>query len=378
MPAIALYNLIHDKHKLLLALVGIMFSVVLVTLQLGILANETKNAGGLISHSGADVWVMQRGTRNVDQCEVISERRYYQVITVPGVAWAERLVVQFSPWKLSNGQHSTVTLVGLEPNSRLTLPWGMAVGDRDDIFHQNGIIIDERERLRYGSPEGPLGIDDRLEIGGRRARVAGFSSGVGTFTFSPYVFTSYKRAKEAGKLPPDATKYVVVKAMPGLSAEELRDRILQRVGDVDAYTSSQFAAKTSYYWLISTGMGLGVVAAAAISLIVGTVIVGQTMYSATIERLHEYGTLKALGMSNRALGGIVVRQAIMTGMIGYVGGAVIAFFVGNHLTRYNVPVEVPPILLLVMLIVAVGMCVVASISSVVRVFRLEPAIVFRG
>ena len=378
MPAIALHNLIHDKHKLLLALVGIMFSVVLVTLQVGILSNETHNAAGLIDHAGADVWVMQRGTRNVDQCEAISERRYYQVISIPGVAWAERLVVQFAPWKLPDGQQTSITLVGLEPNSRLDLPWGMAVGEREDVLHQNGIIIDERERRRFGSSEELLGVNDRMEIGGRRARVAGFCSGVGSFTFAPYVFTSYKRAKEAGGLRSDSTKYVVVKALPGLSAEELRDRILQRIGDVDAYTASEFATKTSYYWLISTGMGLGVVAAAIISLIVGTVIVGQTMYSATIERLHEYGTLKALGMSNLALGGIVVRQAIMTGMIGYLGGAVVAYLVGNNLTQYNVPVEVPLTLLLVMMAVAVGMCVVASISSVVRVFRLEPAIVFRS
>lgn len=378
MPAIALHNLIHDKHKLLLALVGIMFSVVLITLQLGILTNATHNASGLVSHAGADVWVMQPGTRNVDQCVVLSERRYYQVITVPGVAWAERLVVQFSPWRLSDGQQSTVTLVGLESHSRLTLPWSMACGQRDDVFHQNGIIIDERERVRYGTSDGPLAVDDRLEIGGRRARVAGFSIGVGTFTFAPYVFTAYKRAQEFGGLGPDATKYVVVKAVPGLSAEELRDRILQRVGDVDAYTTAEFAAKTSYYWLISTGMGLGVIAAATISLIVGTVIVGQTMYSATIERLHEYGTLKALGMGNLALAGIVVRQAIMTGMIGYAGGAVVAYLVGNHLPRYNVPVEVSVGLLAAMLVVAVGMCVAASVSSVVRVFRLEPAIVFRG
>lgn len=378
MPAIALHNLIHDKHKLLLALVGIMFSVVLITLQLGILTNATHNAGGLVTHAGADVWVMQRGTRNVDQCEVISERRYYQVITVPGVDWAERLVVQFAPWKLADGQQTTVTLVGLEPSSRLTLPWGMAVGQREDVFHQNGLIIDERERKRFGTPDGLLGIDERLEVGGRKARVAGFSAGVGTFTFAPYVFTSYKRSQEAGGLRAETTKYVVVKALPGLSAEELRDRILQRVGDVDAYTASEFAAKTSYYWLISTGMGLGVIAATTISLIVGTVIVGQTMYSATIERLHEYGTLKALGMGNIALGGIVVRQAIMTGLIGYTGGALVAYLVGNHLPHYNVPVEVPLALLAVMLVVAVGMCVLASISSVVRVFRLEPAIVFRG
>jgi len=378
MVAIATRNLFHDKHKLMLALIGIIFSVVLVTLQLGLFLNALHNASGLIDNAGADVWIMQEGTPNIDVPECMSTRRYYQAITVPGVAWAEKLIVQICPWKLPSGQRASVEIVGIEPNSRLNVPWGMAVGKRDDMLHGDGVIIDERERRRFGGPERILQINDRIEISGRRTRMAAFSRGVGTFTMAPYVITTHKRAQDCAQLQEDETKFVLVKAQPNVTPEQLRDRLRARIQGVDIYTADEFAFKTRWYWMVDTGVGLGVIVGTSLSLIVGTVIVGQTMYSAAIERLKEYGTLKALGMSNLTLAGIITRQAIITGMIGYTIGSSLACGIGKYLPKFNVPVEVPLQVVVVMFFVTVAMCVVASISSIVRVFRLEPATVFRS
>jgi putative ABC transport system permease protein len=143
-------------------------------------------------------------------------------------------------------------------------------------------------------------------------------------------------------------------------------------------TAAEFSSKTRWYWMADTGVGLGVILGTSLSLIVGTVIVGQTMYSAAIERMKEYGTLKALGMTNMELAGIIARQAIITGMVGYIIGSTVACTIGKQLPKFNVPVEVPFQVVIVMFFVTVAMCVVASISSIVRVFRLEPATVFRS
>nr|HPZ99246.1 ABC transporter permease [Phycisphaerae bacterium] len=156
MPAIARRNLFQDKVKLGMALVGIVFSVGLVTLQFGLLLGTMYNASGIVDHAGCDVWVMQKSTRNLDLCDVMNERRYYQVAATPGVAWAERLIVQFTMWKLPDGRQENTSIVGLEPYSRLQLPWEMAEGRREDIWRCGGVIIDERERVRFGQPGRPL------------------------------------------------------------------------------------------------------------------------------------------------------------------------------------------------------------------------------
>lgn len=379
MPAIARRNLFKDKVKLGMALVGIVFSVGLVTLQLGLLLGSMHNCSGVVDNAGADVWVMQKSTRNADLCDVMPDRKYYQVAATPGVAWGERLIVQFTMWKLPDGRQENTTIVGLQPNSRLGLPWGMAAGQREDIWRvDGGVIIDERERVRFGEKNRPLSLSDQPEIHFHRARVVGFSRGIGSFTTSPYVFTDYKQALDFSTMTQKQTKYVVLKAKPGVTAEELRDRVRSRVPDVDVWTTSEFSFKTRWYWLYGTGMGLGILFSAFLGLLVGVVIVGQTMYSATIERLKEYGTLKALGMSNLSVAGIIIRQALVAGLLGYVIASVLAYYLGRKLPALNVPVDVPLALIGVMFFVTVLICVCASVTSVLRVFKLEPAIVFRG
>jgi putative ABC transport system permease protein len=378
MPSIARRNLFQDKIKLGMALVGIVFSVGLITLQIGLLLGAMRNCSGLIDHAGADVWVMQKSTRNLDLCDVMQDRRFYQVIATPGVAWGERLIVQFTMWKLPDGRQENTTIVGLQPDSRLNLPWDMALGRRSDIWWMDGVIIDQRERRRFGHQGRPLAINDTTEIYGHRARVVGFCRGVGSFTTSPYVFTDYKRALDFCMMTQRQTKYVVLKASPGISPEELRDRVRALVGEVDAYTAAEFSFKTRWFWMYGTGMGLGISFGALLGMLVGIVIVGQTMYSATIERLREYGTLKALGMSNAQVAGIIVRQALFAGMLGYVIASGLAFFLGRKLPSLNVPVEVPLALIGAMFFVTVLICISASVTSVLKVFRLEPAIVFRS
>ncbi len=364
--------------KLGMALVGIIFSVELVTLDLGLLLGAMRNCSGLIDHAGADVWVMQESTRNLDLCDVMNDRRYYEVMSTPGIAWAERMIVQFSMWKLPDGRQENITIVGLEPHSRLNLPWKMAIGKRSSIWWMDGVIIDQRERSRFGYDGRLLDLNDLTEIYGHKARVAGFCQGVGSFTTSPYVFTSYKNALDYCMMTQRQTKYVVLKAKPGITAEELRDRVRGRVHGVDVYTSAEFSFKTRWFWMYGTGMGLGILFGAFLGLLVGVVIVGQTMYSATVERLGEYGTLKAIGMSNLQLAGIIVRQALFAGLLGYVLASGLAYWLGAKLPAINVPVVVPPVLIAAMFLVTVAICISASVTSVLRVFRLEPAIVFRS
>jgi len=378
MPAIARRNLFQDKVKLGMALVGIVFSVGLVTLQFGLLLGTMYNASGIVDHAGCDVWVMQKSTRNLDLCDVMNERRYYQVAATPGVAWAERLIVQFTMWKLPDGRQENTSIVGLEPYSRLQLPWEMAEGRREDIWRCGGVIIDERERVRFGQPGRPLALNDQPEIHHHRARIVGFSRGVGSFTTSPYVFADYKRALDSAMMNQHQTKFVVLKAKPGITPEQLRDAVRARVPDLDAWTTAEFSFKTRWYWLYGTGMGLGVIFGASLGTLVGVVIVGQTMYSATMERLREYGTLKALGMNNFTLALIIVRQSLMAGIMGYVLASIMAWYLGQRLPDLNVPVQVPPGLIGAMFFVTVGICVAASVTSVLKVFRLEPAIVFRS
>lgn len=364
--------------KLATACLGVAFSVVLVTCLGGLFVNSSRNATNLVDNAGADVWIVSRGTRAVDLGEPISKRRLYQAMATPGVEWAEPLIVHFSQWRLSDGRQEIAQIVGVEPATRLNLPWGMAAGRRSSIRWDDGVIIDERERRRFGAPGKPLQIDDRIEILNTRARIAGFSQGVGTFTTIPYVFMTARLAEQCTLLGDEWTKFILVKATAGVSPEELKRRLAARMPEVDVLTAGEFCRSSRNYWLYGTGIGIGIIFAASLGLVVGSVIVSQTVYASTLDRLAEYGTLKALGVSNRRLAAIVAEQAVLLGLIGYALGAAVTVLLSRKMPDWHLPVQIPLWLFAGMLGVTLFTCVVSSVTSIAKVFRLPPAAVFRS
>lgn len=378
MVPIALRNLLHEKIRLATALAGVVFSVLLVTSLGGLFVAGARHASGLVDHATADLWIVARGTRVLDLSEPISRRHLYKALSVPGVLWAEPLVAQFSEWRSSDGRQEVCQIVGIESNSRLGLPWEMADGRWECIRHDDGVIIDESERRRFGPNNRLLEIGDEAEVFGTRVRVAGFSRGVGSFTPFPYVFTTHARALECTPLGSGQTKFVLVKASPGTAMKDLQARLAARLPDVDVLTKQEFSASCRRYWLFDTGIGIGMIFSASLGLLVGCVIVSQTIYATTVSRLGEYGTLKAMGMENHQLAGIIVKQALLIGLGGYLLGEALSFVLSRRLEELNLAVDLPPWLIGSMLFVTLITCTVASITSVAKVFRLPPATVFRG
>ena len=126
MISIARRNLFENKLRLATAVVGVAFSVLLVTCFAGLYLACARHASGLIDNAGADLWVMAPGTQSVDLGEPISIRRLYQAMAAPGTEWAEPLIVQFSRWRMPDGRREVATIVGLAHGTRLNLPWGPA------------------------------------------------------------------------------------------------------------------------------------------------------------------------------------------------------------------------------------------------------------
>jgi putative ABC transport system permease protein len=380
--AIATRNLLHDKVRLTTSLIGVSFSVLLVTCLGGLFLSTSDHATGIMDHAGADLWITSKGTQAVDLAEPISRRRLYQVQATEGVLWAEPLIVQFSQWRLPDGRQEAAQIVGMVADSRLNLPWESAVGGREFLSTRDGVMIDERERKRFGSGGRLLAMGDRVEVLNQRVRIAGFSRGVGSITTIPYVFTNHKTAERCTPIGEDQTKFILVKAAAGPGAPGsvagLQKRLAQRFPELDVLRAEQLAAMTRDYWLFGTGIGMGMVFAAVLGLIVGAVIVCQTLYSSTLERLREYATLKALGMGNSRVAVIVLQQAMCIGILGYLSGTMLSYAVAQKLPDWNLEVLFSPALHGMAFVLTMVICAIAGITSVARVFRLSPAIVFGG
>ena len=323
MPPLAQRNLFHDKVRLAVTLTGIVFSVVLIVVQLGLFIGFTTATSNLIDHSGADLWITSKNVPYVEQGVAFSERKLNQVRAVPGVADAQKLIARWTQWKRHDGGQDSVQIVGINVDDNLERPWNLVQGRVEDLKSPDAVILDELYKQKLGVTE----VGEVFEIGGYRARVVGFTRGIRSFTTSPYVFTTFKNAQNFAALREDQTMFILVKVAPGANLEQVRHALLENVKDVEVFKTAEFSRMTTFYWMFTTGAGVAVLIAAVLGLVVGFVVVAQTIYATTVDHIREYGTLKAMGAPNSYVYRVIMKQAAIAAVMGYVLGMIVSVFV---------------------------------------------------
>lgn len=374
MPPLARRNLFHDKVRLVVTVTGIVFAVVLIVVELGLFVGFTETTSTLVDHSGADLWVTSRHVPYVELGVPFSERKLYQVRAVPGVQEAQKLNSRWSQWKRADGRQESVQIIGFDPNSNLGKPWNLVEGTVEGLKRPDAIVMDDIYKQKLGASH----VGELFEINGRRARIVGFTHGIRSFTTSPYVFTTFKNSENFTNIADDQTIFVLVKLTPGANVEDVRRGILANVKDVEVFTSHEFSRMTQFYWMFTTGAGVAVLLAAVLGLVVGFVVVAQTIYATTVDHLKEFGTLKAMGAPNSYVYKVIITQATISAVLGYVFGMIVSGFVVRASQSGGAAILMPWPMAIGMFFLTLLMCVSAAMVSINKVTRLDPAMVFKG
>jgi putative ABC transport system permease protein len=374
MTLLAVRNLLHDRVRLAVTLTGIIFALVLIAVQFGLFLGFMETSSNIVQRSGVDLWVTAPGIPHVNGGSVQPERRRYQVLSVPGVAKAEPYLLAFANWKLPSGAKESVQVVGYDLDTGLGGPDAIVEGSPDALRADDTVVID----LHYRRKLGIARMGDAAEINGVRARVAGYTSGMLSFTTAPYIFTSFKHAQKYMNLDRAETIFIVVRLAPGADAAAVKRGIARAVPECEVFTNAELARKTQFYWVFSTGAGITTLMGAVLGLLVGTVVVAQTIYSATVDHLREFGTLKAMGAANRYIYRVIVEQAVLAAAMGYGLAIGIAYMVVRGARNGDALMKLPPEMALGLFGLAVVMCVAASLLSIRKATTIDPAMVFRG
>jgi len=374
MPPIARRNLFHDKIRLAVTLTGITFAVVLVVVELGLFLGFSTTTTNLIDHTQADLWVVSKNVPYIEQSMPFSERKLYQVRATPGVAVAEKFIARFGNWQRPDGGHESVQVVGFNVDQAMGRPWNISSGSIDDLKAPDAVLVDDLYRKKLGVTH----LGQVFEINGYRARVVGTTHGIRSFTTSPYVFTTFKNAQNFVNLREDQTVFILVRAAPGTNLLDLKRALQGRLQDVDILSTSQFSQMTRSYWMFTTGAGVAVLLAALLGLVVGIVVVTQTIYATTMDHLREYGTLKAIGAPNSYIYRVILQQAGMSAVMGYVLGIVTSLFVVHGAQQGGAAILLPWQMALAIFGLTLVMCGIAAIVSINKVTSLDPAMVFRN
>jgi putative ABC transport system permease protein len=369
---LALRNLFHDRLRFVATLIGIVFSIVLVTVQMGLYLGFGRMVTTMIDHASADLWIMPKGTKCFEDPSLLNIRERYRALSTGGVAEAIPLVIGFADWRIPGGEMTPVFVIGSDLRSGGLEPWNLVGGRIEALSNPRAIAVDRSYFDRLGVSE----IGSVAEIRQQPVRVAAITSGIRSFTTTPFVFVDINRARTYTGVPTGKASYLLVRLSADANRDQERRELISSIPDVEVLTPSEFRERSRNYWLFGTGAGAALFAGALLGVIVGTVIVAQTLYSSTKEHLNEFATLRAMGSSSRYIYKVIVCQALLSAVIGFS----IAALIGDIIVRWTetsaLPIVITPGLLIGLFLLTLVMCVGSSIAAIVQVTRIDPATVF--
>ncbi len=365
-------NLFHDRIRFIATMVGIVFSVVLVMVQMGLYLGFGRMVTTMIDHADADLWVMRRGTKCFEDPSLLNSKRQNDYQSVPGVALADPVVIGFSDWRLPSGEMTPVFLVGTDLTKPDLQPWNVVAGSHQALREPDAVAVDKTYFDRLGISK----VGDEADIRGLDIKVAAVTEGIRSFTTTPYVFTDIAQARKYIGIPASFTSYFLVHLKHGAKLEEVRSALQATSDDVEVLTSKEFSERSRKFWLFGTGAGAALFGGALLGLIVGTVIVAQTLYSSTKDHLDEFATLRAMGSSNRYIYTVIVYQALLNAVVGFCLASLVGFAVVYVTSTGALPVVITPTLMGLILLLTVAMCVGSALLAILKVVRIDPAMVF--
>jgi putative ABC transport system permease protein len=374
MVRVALRSLFHERGKFFAALSGVAFAASLVLAQSGLFVGFQQMATNVIARVGGDLWVMARGTHLVDFGDTLSASSRAFVASHPCVERARGVVFAWATLRKPSGGIDNVQLIGFPQDSQATLPWAMARGLPSDLHAPMRIAMDAADLSRLEVPENALG--EEVQLNNQTVYVGAVTRGIRSFTVVPYLFAEARNAQRImGMAENQYTFWALDLRNPNCAPDVVA--AVERNRDLQVHTVGEFRKMTADYWIIGSGAGATLAFSAFLGLLVGIVVVAQTLYSMTESRLRELATLKTMGGSGGELIGFVAWQAAFLAVVGGLLGWVFALGMQRGVALIGLTMVLSPGVVALGLGSIAGMCALASLVSVRKVLRVEAAAVFR-
>jgi putative ABC transport system permease protein len=372
MAKVAVRMMFFDKLKLIGTLVGVVFAVVLSNQQLGTFLGLLYKNFMIVERADVDIWILPTGAETFGPGKVLPVSDAFQSGTVPGVAWADPMLVGAATIRLPAGGTEAVTVLGLKYPHYATGPWNLVKGDQASLSRPDTMIFEDGDREVLGG----INIGSIREVNGRNVTVGGFTWGMVPFGPS-YAVADFELARELTKTPNDRANYVAVKLEPGANVAQVVRDIQARVGTSQVFTKEEFKSSMRSYVLKKTAIGITFGVSTLFAVIVGFVIVALSMFSAVVDNIREFGTLKALGSTNLDLAFLLFVQSVVYGIIGSIIGLALVSQMAKGIRSAKLTLIMPPWLTFGTMFFMVVLCCIASSLALIRLRKLEPAMVFR-
>ena len=371
----------HKPLRLLVALSGISFAVLLIMMQLGFRSALFESAVRFHERFDYDIALFSPDSVFIVRPQPFSIRRLYQTLGFDAVEDVTPVYIFPSVWKNPwNNKRRSINTIGFHPDDSLLAIEGFDAS-RELLRQQDVVLFDAGSRPEFGPVAEKLEASESLvtEINDREIEVVGLFEMGTSFGIDGTVITSDDNFM---RLFPDRQRSEIqlglIRLHEGRDADRVRDALAEYLpDDVLVLTKQQFVQREKDYWNAATPIGYIFAFGAIMGFVVGAIIVYQILFADVSEHLNEYATLRAIGYKNRFVSGIVLQQAVILAVLGYLPGvAVVYWLYGKAAAATNLPLYITQERAITVFLMTLAMCAISALMAVRKVRRLDPAEVF--
>jgi putative ABC transport system permease protein len=377
---LAWMQLTREKLRLVVAVAGVSFAVVLMLMQLGFRAALYKSSVRLHSYLNGELFLISPQSSYLVLMRSFSRRRLYQVLGVPGVASVSSVYLMLPPWKNpETGMMRSIFVIGYDPQERvLNIP---EVNRLADVLRMpDTVIFDRAARPEFGPVAARFNRGETVtaEVNNRKITVKGLFELGTSFGIDGTLITSDLNFHRIYDTDVGLIDLGVIKLKPGTDIEQMRQRLVAILpNDVEVLTKKQYIDREIAYWATVTPIGFVFTFGAIMGFVVGTVIVYQILFADVTDHLPEYATLKAMGYRNLFVFGVVLFEAVILSIFGFIPGALISMQLYTLAEKKtHLPMHLTPALGTLVLFLTIAMCCISGMIAVRKVQSADPAEIF--
>lgn len=373
---VALSNLIYDRTRLLVGIAGVAFAVLLVFINLGFLGALSETAGLLYNQLDADIYLVSPLSLNGTSTKPFIRDRLYQAASQADVLKSMPLYIGYQPWRnVETNQDLFILGFGFNPKDKpFLLPELQTEAAETALLKENTVFIDQRSLPKYGPQK--VGLD--TEFNQRRVKISGtFTLGGGMAAEGTVMMSDQNFLRYFSPRTLDRLDLGLLKLKPGADVDAVVNQLRQQLpADVTVFSKADMISRDRQYWMEATAVGFIFSLGVSVALIVGAAIVYQILYADISKNFKEYATLKAIGFRNRFLIDVILQEALLLAIMGYIPGLIAAWGAYNLIlqaTNEAIPMTLPADRVILVLGLALVTCFIAGVLSLRKILVADPA-----
>ncbi|AFY53904.1 DevC protein [Rivularia sp. PCC 7116] len=378
---LAWLQLKREASRLAVALAGIAFADVLMFMQLGF--RDSLYYSNVRFHSSlkGEIVLINRQTSAILSMKRFSQKRLYQSLDLESVESVHPIYVDYTSWKNpQNGIPRNLLVIGINPQHNIFALPGLKQ-NLNQIQLPNVVLYDRSSRREYGPivAQFEQGNDVKAEVRRKLVKVGGlFTLGASFGSDGNLITSDLNFLRIFVNRQPGLIDIGLIKLKPGadpnLVAQQLRSYLNP---DVKVLTKQEFIDFEKNFWASSTAIGFIFTLGTIMGFIVGTVIVYQILYTEVSDHLVEYATLKAIGYSHNYFLIVILQEAFILAVLGYLPGLAFALFLYEQARAATLlPVFMSYSRAIMVLFLTIIMCFISGIIAVRKLKSADPADIF--